>query len=116
MQGELEDELGMGGEDHVLDLVHGVMETEIGGAGGMLTLFEPLIVHVASNPSKFVCEKLQTSSALSLSKYMLIRQVTMILTCIFTIHVLTVQLSVINTFNYFLLYWKSLHFQLFVLI
>lgn len=49
------------------------METEVGGAGGMLTNFEPVIVCVISNPSKFPCSNLQSAAALSLSKFMLIR-------------------------------------------
>lgn len=66
-----------GGEEQEIDLVHRVMEKEVSDVGGMLTAFEPLIVCVVSNPSKFACESLQTVSALSLSKYMLIRQVYM---------------------------------------
>lgn len=74
MQGETEEELGMvGTEDQDAELVHKVMETEVGGSGGMLAVFEPLIVCVVSSPIKFSCDKLQTVGALSLSKYMLIR-------------------------------------------
>ena len=62
-----------GGDDQEVELIHGVMETEVGGAGGMLAVFEPMMVCIVSNPSKFSCEQLQTASALSLAKYMLIR-------------------------------------------
>lgn len=68
------EELGVGGgEEQEADLVHQVMETEVGGAGGMLATFEPLIVHIVSNPTKFSCDRIQTSAALALSKLMLIR-------------------------------------------
>ena len=67
--------MGVGGSDEQeADFVRKVMETEVGGAGGMLAAFEPLIVCVVSNPSKYACEGLQTAAALSLSKFMLIRQ------------------------------------------
>ena len=75
MQGEDEEELGlMGNDEQEVDLVHKVMETEVGGAAGMLAVFEPLLVCITTNPSKFPCTKLQTAAALSLSKFMLIRQ------------------------------------------
>lgn len=74
VQGELEEELGIGGGDEQeADFVRKVMETEV-GAGGMLAAFEPLIVCVVSNPSKYNCDVLQSTAALSLSKFMLIRQ------------------------------------------
>lgn len=74
LQGELEEELGIGGGDEQeVDFVRKVMETEVGGAGGMLATFEPLLVCIISNPSKYSCESLQTAAALSLAKFMLIR-------------------------------------------
>lgn len=72
----MEEELGIGGGDEQeTDFVRRVMETEVGGAGGMLAAFEPLLVCIISNPSKYSCNKLQTAATLSLSKFMLIRQV-----------------------------------------
>lgn len=74
LQGDLEEELGIGGGDEQeADFVRKVMETEVAGAGGMLAAFEPLVVCVVSNPSKYSCERLQTAAALSLAKFMLIR-------------------------------------------
>ena len=74
MQGELEEELGIGGGDEQeSDFVRGVMETEVGGAGGMLATFEPLLVCIVINPSRYCCDRLQTAAALSLSKFLLIR-------------------------------------------
>ena len=74
MQGELEEELGLaGGEEQVTELVRRVMETEVGGSGGMLAVFEPLVICIVGNPNKFPCDKLQTSATLALSKFMLVR-------------------------------------------
>ena len=55
------------------ELIKKVLEIEVGGAGGLLATFEPLIVGVVSNPSKYVCPVLQTAACLALAKYMLIR-------------------------------------------
>lgn len=62
-----------GGDELEADFVRRVMETEVGGSGGMLSAFEPLLVCIVSNPSKYSCGKLQTAAVLSLSKFMLIR-------------------------------------------
>ena len=64
---------GASAEDADADLVRRVCELEVGGAGGLLAVFEPLIVAVVTNPSKYGCRVLQTSAVLTLAKYMLIR-------------------------------------------
>ena len=72
-QGELEEELGVGGgEDHDAEFVRKVLDTEVGSAG-MLAGFQPLIVAVVSNPNNFPCCQLQTAAATALSKVMLLR-------------------------------------------
>lgn len=73
-QGDVEEELGVGGgEDQEADFVRKIMETEVGGGTGLLTCFQPLIVNIVSNPTKFSCDQLQTAAATALSKFMLIR-------------------------------------------
>lgn len=75
-QGELEEELGLAGsEEQEIELVHKVLEREVGGPGGMLAVFEPLLISVVSNPNKYSCVRLQTTAALALSKFMLVRWV-----------------------------------------
>jgi hypothetical protein len=70
----LEEELGIsGGDEQEADFVRRVLDNEVGGAGGMLAAFEPLLVCIVSNPSKYSCDRLQTAAALALSKFMLIR-------------------------------------------
>ena len=64
---------GASADDTDAELIRRVLETEVGGAGGLLVIFEPLIVGVVSNPSKYDCPALQTSACLALAKYMLIR-------------------------------------------
>ena len=71
----IEDELGLAGaaaDDVEADLVRKVCEYEVGGAG-LLSWFEPIIVAVVTNPSKFPCPTLQASASLTLAKFMLIR-------------------------------------------
>ena len=63
---------GATAEDTEADLMRRVCEVEVGSTG-LLSLFEPLIVAVVSNPSKYGCPVLQTSAVLALAKYMLIR-------------------------------------------
>lgn len=62
-----------GGDEQETEFVRKVMETEVGGAGGLLSAFEPLITSIVKNPTKFSCDRLQIAAALSLSKFMLIR-------------------------------------------
>ena len=72
----LEEEMGLTGasaDDTDADLMRRVCE-EV-GSSGLLSLFEPMIVSVVSNPSKFPCPMLQSSATLSLAKYMLIRYI-----------------------------------------
>lgn len=66
---------GASADDTDAELIRKVLETEVGGAGGLLVTFEPLIVGVVSNPSKYDCSSLQTSACLALAKYMLIRYI-----------------------------------------
>ena len=65
--------LGAAADDVEAELMRKVCETEVGGVAGMLTCFEPLIVTVVTNPSKYPCPALQASAALTLAKFMLIR-------------------------------------------
>lgn len=64
---------GASADDSDAELIRRVLETEVGGPSGLLATFEPLIVGVVSNPSKYDCPTLQTSACLALSKYMMIR-------------------------------------------
>ena len=66
---------GASAEDTEAELIKKILETEVGGAGGLLSTFEPLIVGVVTNPSKYSCPILQTSASLALAKYMLIRYI-----------------------------------------
>ena len=71
----VEDEMGLAGaaaEDIEADLVRKVCEFEVGGVG-LLSWFEPIIVAVVTNPSKYPCPTLQASASLALAKFMLIR-------------------------------------------
>ncbi len=63
---------GAAADDAEAELIRKVCETEVGGSG-MLTAFEPLIVTVVTNPSKYPSASLQASATLALAKYMLIR-------------------------------------------
>ena len=63
---------GAAAEDVEGDMIRRVCEVDVGSTG-LLSLFEPLIVSVVANPSKFRCAVLQTSAVLALSKYMMIR-------------------------------------------
>lgn len=108
----------MGGEEQAVEFVHNVMEMEVCGAGGMLAAFEPLIVCIVSNPTKYSCAKLQAAATLSLSKYMLIRQGVIVCCVCAFVYVIqyTAVPSVTDTFSYFSLYSKSLCIQMCVLI
>ena len=64
---------GASADDTDAELIKKILETEVGGAGGLLVTFEPLIVGVVTNPSKYSCPVLQTSACLTLAKYMMIR-------------------------------------------
>ena len=64
--------MGASGEDVEGELIRRVCEVDVGSTG-LLSLFEPLIVAVVTNPSKFNCPVLQTSAVLALSKFMMIR-------------------------------------------
>ena len=64
---------GASADDTDAELIKKVLETEVGGASGLLASFEPLIVGVVSNPSKYSSPSLQTAACLALAKYMLIR-------------------------------------------
>ena len=66
---------GATADDSEAELIKKILEIEVGGAGGLLATFEPLIVGVVSNPSKYSCPTLQTSACLALAKYMMIRYV-----------------------------------------
>ena len=68
---------GASADDTEAELIKKILETEVGGAGGLLATFEPLVVGVVTNPSKYNCPMLQTSACLALAKYMLIRSVCM---------------------------------------
>ncbi len=63
----------MAGEDQDVDLIRKVMEKEVGGSDGFLMVFEPLIVSIIANPSKYSCEHVQTAATLALAKFMLLR-------------------------------------------
>ena len=63
---------GATADDADSDLIRRVCEVEVASTG-LLSHFEPIIVDIVSNPSKFQCPLLQTSAVLSLSKYMMIR-------------------------------------------
>ncbi len=64
---------GASGDDPVIELVKRVLEGEVGGAPGLLATFEPLIVEVLVNPTKYQSADLSNSAALTLAKLMLIR-------------------------------------------
>ena len=72
---KVEEEVGLvaGEEQEEADLVRTVMEVEVGGAQGLLAQFEPLLVAVVGNPSKYPNERLQTAASLALGKFMMIR-------------------------------------------
>ena len=55
------------------ELIKKVLEAEVGGASGLLATFEPLLVGIVSNPSKYSCPALQTTACLALAKFMLMR-------------------------------------------
>ncbi len=63
---------GAAADDAEAELMRRVCEMEVGGTG-MLAVFEPLIVTVVTNPSKYPCPSLQASASLALAKFMLIR-------------------------------------------
>ena len=63
---------GATADDSEADLIRRVCEVEVASTG-LLSLFEPVIVGVVSNPSKFSCALLQTSAVLALAKYMMMR-------------------------------------------
>ncbi len=64
---------GASGDDPVIELVKKVLAEEVGGASGVLTVYEPLIVEVLVNPTKYNNDELTNSAALALGKYMLLR-------------------------------------------
>ena len=64
---------GATADESDVELIKKVLEVEVGGASGLLATFEPLIVDVVSNPSKYSCPALQTAACLSLAKFMLMR-------------------------------------------
>ena len=64
---------GASGEDPVTELVRKVLEKELGGEDRLLATYEPLIVEILSNPTKYPCPELSNSAALALAKYMLVR-------------------------------------------
>ena len=49
------------------------MDVEVSGGDGFLLVFEPLLVSVVANPSKYPCQQLQTAAVLALAKFMLMR-------------------------------------------
>lgn len=59
-------------DDAEAELMRRVCEVEVGGEG-LLAMYEPLLVAVVTNPSKYPHPALQTSAALALAKFMLIR-------------------------------------------
>ena len=70
-----EEEMGLSGaaaDDTDAELMRRVCEVEVGGEG-LLAMFEPLLVAVVTNPSKYPNPAVQTSGALALAKFMLIR-------------------------------------------
>ena len=72
-------------EDVEAELVHRVCEQELlHPVTSLLGSFLPLIVTVCQDPQVFSCPVLQTSAALTLAKFMLIRYVCMQCACIFT--------------------------------
>lgn len=71
----IEEEMGLAGaaaDDAEAELMRRVCEIEV-GEGGLLGWFEPLIVAVVTNPSRYPFPALQASAALTLAKFMLIR-------------------------------------------
>ncbi len=64
---------GASGDDPVIELVKRVLAEEVGGATGLLAVYEPLIVEVLVNPTKYNNPELSNSAALALAKYMLLR-------------------------------------------
>ena len=71
----MEDEMGLGGgaaDDIEADVIRQVCNEEI-CQNGMLGCVLPIIVTVLSKSKQYPSEHLQTSAALSLSKYMIVR-------------------------------------------
>lgn len=64
---------GASGDDPVTELIRRVLEREVGGDIGLLATFEPLILEILSNPTKYPCPELANSAGLALAKYMLVR-------------------------------------------
>ena len=103
---------GASADDSDAELIRKVLETEVGGTGGLLASFEPFMVGVVSNPSKYSCPVLQTSACLALAKYMMIRFAYAherdLLTCGISYPVLH---SVRNMSSCSSLCWRSLHWS-----
>ena len=71
---QVDEELALGsGDDYEVDLMRRVLEEEVGGGNGLLAVFEPLLVAIIRNPSRYPCVQLQTAASLALAKFMLIR-------------------------------------------
>lgn len=64
---------GASGDDPVTELVKRVLDKELGGEDGLLATYEPLIIEILSNPTKYPCPELSNSASLALAKYMLVR-------------------------------------------
>lgn len=64
---------GASGDDPTIELVKRVLEREVGGASGLLATFEPLLVEILVNPTKYPSADLSNSAALALAKFMLVR-------------------------------------------
>lgn len=64
---------GASGDDPVIELVKRVLSEEVGGVSGLLAVYEPLIVEILVNPTKYNSAELSNSAVLALAKYMLLR-------------------------------------------
>ncbi|XP_074654081.1 condensin complex subunit 1-like isoform X2 [Tubulanus polymorphus] len=71
----IEDELGLAGgaeEDVEAEYIRKICEEDLISGDNLLALFQPIIVAVCSNPSKYSDPDLQSSAALALAKFMLV--------------------------------------------
>lgn len=64
---------GASGDDPVIELIKRVLDGEVGGTSGLLATFEPLIMEILANPTKYPNVGLSNSAVLALGKFMLIR-------------------------------------------
>lgn len=64
---------GAAGDDTAAELVKGVLEREVVGEDGLLTVYIPLVIEILSNPTKYPCPELSCSATLALAKLMLVR-------------------------------------------